>query len=322
MNDNSIMLSVIITFCNQKLFVYDCLRSILKQETQFSYEILIDGKDDGIMAVLEKYASFYNNIKVWKVQSDARYLAMSRASHNRLFLLSKARGRFFIVLDGDDFFCDIHRFEEGVTFLLNNKSYIGHACEWIQYDHKASSFKNETKIRKSGIFTKNYYIEKRMYIHVSCFIYRNIFKKSHIIYKEKDFFDDPCISHFMLMFGPVFFNGKRMFGYRVNIESTFFALPERCQWLLQVSTYTKIYDITKHWMNNSYAAGYIKKILDENNFEWPENIKRSIIFQDRMLAKEIVQLNDMNDIDKKNSLIRLKFFCDYWINYRNTIKLL
>lgn len=75
-------------------------------------------------------------------------------------------------------------------------------------------------------------------------------------------------------------------------------------------------------MNNSYAAGYIKKILDENNFEWPENIKRSIIFQDRMLAKEIVQLNDMNDIDKKNSLIRLKFFCDYWINYRNTIKLL
>ena len=316
-----VFLSVIITFCRQKQFVHDCLRSVLKQDTRFTYEILIavDGEDDGIMAILEEYTALHDNIKVWKVQSDERYLAMSRASHNRLFLLKKAKGDFFITLDGDDFFCNVHRFEEGIDFLLKNKSYIGHACEWIKYDHINTSFLNETYQRKKQIITKNDYIEKKLYIHASCFIFRNIFKTMHIVYKEKDFFDDICITQFMLQFGHVYFTGKRMFGYRVNISSTFLGLSPKCRNLLQVSTYTKLYDITKHGMYNFYASEYLIEILKENDFDFPENIKQSIIFQNMELLKDIVCINDMKKEEKYMTLESLYHFCNYWMQYKKRL---
>ena len=313
-----VFLSVIITFCRQKQFVHDCLRSVLKQDTRFTYEILIavDGEDDGIMAILEEYTALHDNIKVWKVQSDERYLAMSRASHNRLFLLKKAKGDFFITLDGDDFFCNVHRFEEGIDFLLKNKSYIGHACEWIKYDHINTSFLNETYQRKKQIITKNDYIEKKLYIHASCFIFRNIFKTMHTVYKEEDFFDDICISQFMLQFGSAYFTGKRMFGYRVNILSTFLGLSQKCRDILQVSTYTKLYDITKHGMYNFYASEYIIKIINNNDFNFPDNLKKSIIFQNRILAKDIVRINEMTYEERNTIMQHIHYFCNYWTTYR------
>lgn len=105
-------LSILITFCNQKVFANQLLDSIFNQKTDYTYEILIaiDGEDDGIFDVLNKYQKEHNNINIFRVQSDKRLLPLSRASMNRMFLLSKSRGTYFCTIDGDDFLYQIQGF--------------------------------------------------------------------------------------------------------------------------------------------------------------------------------------------------------------------
>lgn len=98
------ILSILITFCNQKEYVQYCIDSLLYQKTSYSYEILIavDGKDDGTINLLKSYQN--DAIQIYKVESNPNKFSASRVSENRLFLLNKARGKYFITLDGDDFF--------------------------------------------------------------------------------------------------------------------------------------------------------------------------------------------------------------------------
>lgn len=136
-------LSVLITFCRQQQFVRHALDSVFMQKTDFAYEVLVavDGEDDGTITILDQYKKIYDNLFWYKVQSDERLIPLSRASRNRLFLLNKSKGKYFCVVDGDDFFISEHRFQVALDFLENNPTYIGHACGRKEYLMSNNSFK-------------------------------------------------------------------------------------------------------------------------------------------------------------------------------------
>ena len=183
------ILSVLVTFCKQRRYIDDCLRSLIGQKTQYPFEILIavDGEDDGSMDLLASYAARYEFIHYWKVESDPRLLSLSRASCNRLFLLEKAVGKYAIVLDGDDFFCNCTRFETGIKFLEENPGFIAHACEWRKFDDFKKSFLISTRENYQPL-TLNQYVSRDQYIHVASCIFRNIFINEK--YPQILFFND------------------------------------------------------------------------------------------------------------------------------------
>ncbi|WP_458399744.1 glycosyltransferase [Mailhella sp.] len=492
------ILSVLVTFCKQRRYIDDCLRSLIGQKTQYPFEILIavDGEDDGSMDLLASYAARYEFIHYWKVESDPRLLSLSRASCNRLFLLEKAVGKYFITLDGDDFFCSDQRFEKGIVFLENHSEFIAHTCEWVYYNDCTKSFKTDYK-REERCLSLNSYIEENLFHHVSTNMFRNIFLngtpypepyffddtvltsymltkgdfyfsaepmhayrigiesifnskneleknimacttcaikykitkhgefikriknyisqideskesitlslKNQILFQEipvissiirlrdkiereekwkerkaiqeflneyhedapvlsvlvtfcrqKQYVDEclqsilmqktqysyevliavdgeddgtmallsqyqaryPFIRTFMLNYGPAYFSGKRQFGYRVNIQSTFMGLSEQCKNLIQISTYNKISDIMGNGMPNCFAARYIRRILQEDKYDFNENLKNSIIFQRRPLAVDIVRMNELSEEERAAVKANLLFFCEYWELYR------
>ena len=66
---SKIKLSVMITFCNQKLFIRDAIESCLSQKYNFPIEILIglDGEDEESEEIINSYTRQYNFIKLFKI---------------------------------------------------------------------------------------------------------------------------------------------------------------------------------------------------------------------------------------------------------------
>ena len=110
-NPDSIQISVMITFHNQRQFVADCLSSVLNQKTDFNYEILCgdDCSTDGTYEELLVWADKYpDTIRVYRTDnmSVGSRESIVRASNNRYNLLTHAKGRFICFLDGDDYLAD------------------------------------------------------------------------------------------------------------------------------------------------------------------------------------------------------------------------
>ncbi len=93
--------SFIIPVYNASKYIAKCLDSILKQDTQFSYEIICvdDGSTDDSWSILERY-SVYPKVKIFRKSNGG-------ISSARNFGLKHATGKYVGFLDNDDYVeCD------------------------------------------------------------------------------------------------------------------------------------------------------------------------------------------------------------------------
>lgn len=95
----SIKLSILIATYNVENYIEKAIDSVLMQEYD-NFEIIIvdDASTDYTYKILKEYATKYKNIFVYKNKSN------KGIGWNRNFLISKAKGEYFLFLDSDDFF--------------------------------------------------------------------------------------------------------------------------------------------------------------------------------------------------------------------------
>ena len=141
-------LSVLVTFYNQREYVDRALNSILSQKTDYDYEILVgdDGSNDGTIGKLEEWQEKYpDKIKIYIMdrKEGVKYNSSFRASRNRINLLKKVKGNYFLYLDGDDYFCDDNKFQKQLDFLENDDKKIFSMCAHNVYsvDEKSGNKK-------------------------------------------------------------------------------------------------------------------------------------------------------------------------------------
>jgi len=117
----SYKLSVCITCYNQIEYIVRAVESVRNQKMNFPYEILIgdDGSNDGsYQLIIEKYGDI-DNIRIFQQDRDENTHEFPNFRHARLIikLLKEVRGEYFIVLDGDDYYCDLNSFQRKVNIL-------------------------------------------------------------------------------------------------------------------------------------------------------------------------------------------------------------
>jgi len=91
--------SVCIVTYNHISFIGDCLQSIVSQETDFEYEIIVgdDASTDGASDIVREYAELYPNL----INPVIRPGNIG-ASRNLFDIHNRAQGEFVVHLDGDD----------------------------------------------------------------------------------------------------------------------------------------------------------------------------------------------------------------------------
>lgn len=122
------MVSVSVTTYNHENYIRECLDSILSQKTDFEFEVLLgeDHSTDRTRAVCEEYAKKYpDKIRLFlHDRSKTIYIGGNPTGrYNLLYNLSKAKGRYIALCDGDDFWTDPEKLQKQVDFMEANPNF-------------------------------------------------------------------------------------------------------------------------------------------------------------------------------------------------------
>ena len=129
---NSVISNPLVSICIQTYehvnFIRDCLNSIIKQKTNFTFEVLIgdDESTDGTKEICLEYARKYpDKIRLFlhKRENNITIDGNPTGRFNYLYNLFSARGKYIALCDGDDYWLDPYKLQNQLDFLENNHEY-------------------------------------------------------------------------------------------------------------------------------------------------------------------------------------------------------
>lgn len=112
--------SVLITTYNHERYLAQALESALAQQTSFPFEIVVgeDCSTDGTRAVLERF--YADHPDVIRMVLPGENLG---PNHMYVQVMRAARGEYFAILDGDDFWVSVDKLQRQAQFLDDNDDY-------------------------------------------------------------------------------------------------------------------------------------------------------------------------------------------------------
>ena len=107
-----VMVSVLCTVYNHAPYLRQCLESLVTQETNFCYEVVVhdDASTDESASIIREYEAAYPEIIRPIYQTENQY--SKRIPINHTFTFPASRGKYIAVCEGDDYWCDTHKLQK------------------------------------------------------------------------------------------------------------------------------------------------------------------------------------------------------------------
>lgn len=120
--------SVLICTCNHVEYIEKCLDSILEQECDFKFEIILgeDGSNDGTQEICKEYAKRFPDVIQLKIRDQEKKVYLygrATGKYNLLKILQEGTGEYFAFCDGDDYWTDKKKLQKQVDFMDNSPEY-------------------------------------------------------------------------------------------------------------------------------------------------------------------------------------------------------
>lgn len=206
-------LSVIFITYNHKDYVEKALRSVLAQETDFPFEVVVgeDCSTDGTQDILKRIAAEDPRVRLFLRSENTG----GRPTLNVYETTKRCTGEYLAYLEGDDYWTDTKKLQKQVDFLEEHSEYIGVTHSLCMVDANSDPITDEETLAIgklydwSGKFTyDDYCYSGRWPGHYATLVSRNIYKEEKfdytILYRASDFTDDALINLFLLMQGDIY----------------------------------------------------------------------------------------------------------------------
>jgi len=123
------LVSVAIQTYQHKAFIKQCLDSVLTQQTNFNFEILLgeDASTDGTREICIEYAKNYpTKIRLFlhHRENNIKVNGMPTGRFNFVFNLFSAKGKYIAICEGDDYWSSPSKLQRQVDFLEANTDCI------------------------------------------------------------------------------------------------------------------------------------------------------------------------------------------------------
>jgi glycosyltransferase involved in cell wall biosynthesis len=164
--------SVCLMAYNHEKYICQALDSVLEQQTEHSYEILVfeDGSNDSTLEKIQQYQAKHPQlIKVFSSPKNIGHFLNLRTK------FKEAQGKYVCILDGDDYWCSKHKLQIQVDFLEKNPSFVGVAHNVLL--DSGGRKKTMSPKRKEGIYDIYDIVSGRVYFHTSSLLHQNIFRE-------------------------------------------------------------------------------------------------------------------------------------------------
>jgi glycosyltransferase involved in cell wall biosynthesis len=172
------MVSVHVSTYQHADFIRDCLDGVLRQETDFPFEIIIgeDESKDGTREICKEYADQYpDKIRLFlhRRENNIRIHGRPTGRFQATYSHFVARGKYLAICEGDDYWTDSQKLQKQVDYLEANED-----CALTYHSHieKCEMDKNRNKYRKK----EDKKIKK--FPHTLTLVYKNVVKKVPVEY--------------------------------------------------------------------------------------------------------------------------------------------
>jgi|AntRauTorckE5430_2_1112549.scaffolds.fasta_scaffold00043_32 glycosyltransferase involved in cell wall biosynthesis len=120
--------SILVNTYQHGRLIEQCLQSLLAQETNFPYEIVIgeDGSTDGTLETCQTYAKKYPDIIRLFVRDQRKKVYLygkATGKYNLLQTMLDGRGEYFAFCEGDDYWTDPLKIQKQADFMDVNQEY-------------------------------------------------------------------------------------------------------------------------------------------------------------------------------------------------------
>lgn len=183
-----LLVSVCLTTYNHEQYLERALDSILAQEVDFEYEIIIaeDCSQDKTRYICEQYKEKYPDLIKLILQENNVGLI-----RNNVSLMNKATGKYIAVCSGDDYWCDTKKLQKQIDFLQSNLDYS--MCFTNAYEESNFSWEGYRKEVFSTIEDREYNgneIILSWVIPASSVVFRNFLIDFSFLLKRKFYAED------------------------------------------------------------------------------------------------------------------------------------
>jgi len=158
--NKEILVSVCIPTYQQVDFIRECLDSILKQQTNFNFEILLgeDNSTDGTREICLEYAKIYQDKIRLFLHSRENNIRINGKPTGRFSFLnnfSEARGKYIAFCEGDDSWIDEFKLQKQVNFLIENSDHGLVFSSYKRFYEKKKIFEEVSFENQKHLFTGN-----------------------------------------------------------------------------------------------------------------------------------------------------------------------
>lgn len=273
-----VKVSVCIMTYNQKEFIEECINSILRQETTFSFEIIIgeDESNDGTREICLAYAKKYPEkirLLLHKRANNIKINDKPTGRFNFLYNLLHARGEFIALCEADDFWTDNFKLTKQVQLLENNPQCTG-CFHDFQINYVGNSRSRIQKYRGIKQFDLEYFLKKNPYIATASLVFKKSILRNVPNSITKLFAADFLLKYIILLSGNFVHVDSVMSAYNKGTEGSWTSIKkdqkridveflDNISALLEVNTLTehkhqvvvlhKINDIVKRYRRRSVA---------------------------------------------------------------------
>ena len=269
------LVSVSVVTYNHANYINQCLDGILLQNTSFPFEILLgeDASSDGTREICIEYANKYpDKIRLFlhSRENNIKIGGHPTGRFNFLYNLSKARGKYIALCEGDDYWINPFKLQKQVDYLEKNQEYalVAHRIHVVDrngyiLERKIGQGHNKCTITQLDC------ISQGIGMHHCSLVYRNVLKDLPDYY-YKVASGDSALVVFVLGYGNGYFFNEIMSCYRINesgIWSNTNQLYRNVSWL-NLETFQLIeYPVYKKVLRKKIRQRikWIAHHLDKNN---------------------------------------------------------
>lgn len=222
--EDEIMVSVLMFVYNHEKYLRKALESVIRQETDFRYEIIVhdDASTDGSAEIIKAYARKYPDLFVPILQEENQM--QQGISIVDEYLMPRVKGKYIAHCEGDDFWTKREKLQVQVEFLEEHEEYAGiaHNCQVV--DERGRQRKPVEKFwpfKNPYIYTlKDLILEERMPGQTASVLYRRKYQ-TQMGDAQKDAYrkirccvGDRRRTLLILLNGPVYCMNRTMSAYR------------------------------------------------------------------------------------------------------------
>lgn len=218
---SNVMVSVICIAYNQEKYIGEAIESFLMQKTNFTYEILVhdDASTDKTADIIREYEKKYPELIKPIYQTENQY---SKGIQVTEVTRQQAKGKYFALCEGDDYWTDPNKLQKQVDFLENNPEYSLCVHEALKVD--AITGKKITSVKPSKI-SRDFSVEEIIYGGGSLFATNSmVYRKPERNRMAQFVYDAPVgdypLAIYLGLSGKVFYLNTVMSNYRGAVEGS------------------------------------------------------------------------------------------------------